>query len=204
MRPLDHREPGILGTALTNDDLFAEVICDGIHVAPEMVKLWWRAKGPERAILVTDALSAVGMPDGVYHLGDFAVQVANGRATANGVLAGSAGAGVAAAHRESGFDDRVRRFGWFSRLGPTRQSGGLGWSGEPGWLGCEWRAAFVRRLGEIVDIFGHHDPIAPLTKSFRKSLRIRIFCGFWRSRKPTGAKSPRKTSSQLTFHGQLG
>ena len=89
MRPLDHREPGILGTALTNDDLFAEVICDGIHVAPEMVKLWWRAKGPERAILVTDALSAVGMPDGVYHLGDFAVQVANGRATANGVLAGS-------------------------------------------------------------------------------------------------------------------
>jgi N-acetylglucosamine-6-phosphate deacetylase len=65
------------------------VICDGIHVAPEMVKLWWRAKGPERAILVTDALSAVGMPDGVYHLGDFAVQVANGRATANGVLAGS-------------------------------------------------------------------------------------------------------------------
>jgi N-acetylglucosamine-6-phosphate deacetylase len=89
MRPLDHREPGILGTALTNDALFAELICDGIHVAPEMVKLWWRAKGPERAILVTDALSAAGMPDGEYHLGDFAVQVANGRATANGVLAGS-------------------------------------------------------------------------------------------------------------------
>ena len=89
MRPLDHREPGILGTALTNDALFAELICDGIHVAPEMVKLWWRAKGPERAILVTDALSAAGMPDGVYRLGDFSVEVANGRATANGVLAGS-------------------------------------------------------------------------------------------------------------------
>ena len=89
MRPLDHREPGILGTALTNDALFAELICDGIHVAPEMVKLWWRAKGPERAILVTDALSAAGMPDGVYRLGEFAVQVANGRAMANGVLAGS-------------------------------------------------------------------------------------------------------------------
>jgi N-acetylglucosamine-6-phosphate deacetylase len=89
MRPLDHREPGILGTALTNDALFAELICDGIHVAPEMVKLWWRAKGPERAILITDALSATGMPDGAYRLGDFSVQVANGRATANGVLAGS-------------------------------------------------------------------------------------------------------------------
>ena len=89
MRALDHREPGILGTVLTDDSLFADLICDGIHVAPEMVKLWWRAKGPERAILVTDAISATGMPDGAYRLGDFAVQVANGRAMANGVLAGS-------------------------------------------------------------------------------------------------------------------
>jgi N-acetylglucosamine-6-phosphate deacetylase len=54
-----------------------------------MVKLWWRAKGPERAILVTDAMSATGMPDGEYQLGDFEVQVANGRAMARGVLAGS-------------------------------------------------------------------------------------------------------------------
>jgi N-acetylglucosamine-6-phosphate deacetylase len=89
MRALDHREPGILGTVLTTDTLFAEIICDGIHNAPEMVKLWWRAKGPERAILVTDAMSAAGMPDGEYRLGGFPVQVANGRATANGVLAGS-------------------------------------------------------------------------------------------------------------------
>ncbi len=89
MRPLDHREPGILGTVLTCDALFAEMICDGIHTAPEMVKLWWRAKGPERAILVTDAMSATGMPDGEYQLGGFAVQVANGSAMARGVLAGS-------------------------------------------------------------------------------------------------------------------
>jgi N-acetylglucosamine-6-phosphate deacetylase len=89
MRALDHREPGILGTVLTNDALFAEVICDGVHTAPEMVKLWWRAKGPERAILVTDAMSAAGMPDGEYQLGGFAVQVANGKAMARGVLAGS-------------------------------------------------------------------------------------------------------------------
>lgn len=89
MRPLDHREPGILGTVLTTDSLYAELICDGIHTAPELVKLWWRAKGPERAILVTDAMSAAGMPDGEYHLGGFAVQVANGKAMARGVLAGS-------------------------------------------------------------------------------------------------------------------
>jgi N-acetylglucosamine-6-phosphate deacetylase len=89
MRPLDHREPGILGVVLTTDDLFAELICDGIHVAPELVKLWARAKGPARAILVTDAMSATGMPDGEYSLGSLAVQVASGRATAGGVLAGS-------------------------------------------------------------------------------------------------------------------
>ena len=89
MRALDHREPGIVGTVLTTDSLFAELICDGIHTAKELVKIWWRCKGPERAILVTDGMSATGMPDGEYHLGGFAVQVANGRATANGVLAGS-------------------------------------------------------------------------------------------------------------------
>jgi len=89
MRPLDHREPGILGEVLTSDELYAEVIADGIHTAPEMVKLWWKAKGAERAILVTDAISATGMPDGEYQLGGFAVQVANGRAMVRGVLAGS-------------------------------------------------------------------------------------------------------------------
>ncbi len=89
MRPLDHQELGILGTVLTNDSLYAELICDGIHVQPPAVKLWWRAKGPERAILITDAMTATGMPDGEYLLGGFPVQVANGKATARGVLAGS-------------------------------------------------------------------------------------------------------------------
>lgn len=92
MRALDHREPGILGVALTDDSLYAELICDGIHVDPSLVPLWWRAKGGKRGILITDAMSAAGMPEGEYTLGGFAVQVANGRATAKdspGVLAGS-------------------------------------------------------------------------------------------------------------------
>jgi N-acetylglucosamine-6-phosphate deacetylase len=89
MRPLDHREPGILGTVLTDDALYAELICDGIHVAPDAVKLWWKTKGAERAILVTDSMSAAGMPDGTYQLGGFPVEVAHGRAMARGVLAGS-------------------------------------------------------------------------------------------------------------------
>ena len=80
MRALDHREPGILGTVLDDDRLFAELICDGIHVAPALVRLWLKAKGPNRAILVTDAMPAAGMPDGRYALGGLAVQVANHRA----------------------------------------------------------------------------------------------------------------------------
>ena len=80
MRALDHREPGILGIALDDDRLFAEIICDGIHVAPPLVRLWLKAKGLDRAILVTDAMSATGMPDGEYRLAGLSVQVANGRA----------------------------------------------------------------------------------------------------------------------------
>ena len=89
MRPLDHREPGILGVVLTTDSLFAELICDGIHNTAEMVKIWWRCKGPERAILVTDSMSATGMPEGEYSLAGFKIQVANGKASFGDVLAGS-------------------------------------------------------------------------------------------------------------------
>ena len=64
-------------------------ICDGIHTTPEMVKIWSRCKGPHRGLLVTDAMSATGMPDGDYRLGGLTVTVANGRATSGDVLAGS-------------------------------------------------------------------------------------------------------------------
>jgi N-acetylglucosamine-6-phosphate deacetylase len=89
MRPLDHREPGILGVVLATDSLFAELICDGIHNTAEMVKIWWRCKGPQRAILITDAMSAAGMPDGEYSLAGLKIQVAKGKASYGDVLAGS-------------------------------------------------------------------------------------------------------------------
>ncbi|HEY8996996.1 MAG TPA: N-acetylglucosamine-6-phosphate deacetylase [Edaphobacter sp.] len=82
MRALDHREPGVLGVVLDDDSLFAEIICDGIHVAPELIRLWLKAKGPERALLVTDSMAAAGMPDGDYSLGTFPVVVSKGRALA--------------------------------------------------------------------------------------------------------------------------
>ncbi len=90
MRRLDHRDPGILGVALTEDALWAELICDGFHTAPAMLKLFARAKPADRAILITDAMSAAGMPDGAYKLGELDVRVANGRAiTGKDTLAGS-------------------------------------------------------------------------------------------------------------------
>src|SRR5499427_6892552 len=89
MRPLDHRNPGIIGEVLSDDTITADIIVDGIHVSPEVVKLFLQAKGPERAVLITDAMSATGMPDGQYQLGPIQVEVKNGRCTANGSLAGS-------------------------------------------------------------------------------------------------------------------
>ena len=89
MRALDHREPGILGIVLDDDTLFAEIICDGVHVEPEIVRLFLKAKGMCRAILVTDGMSATGMPDGTYVLGGLKVEVSEGRCISNGVLAGS-------------------------------------------------------------------------------------------------------------------
>jgi N-acetylglucosamine-6-phosphate deacetylase len=93
MRPLDHREPGILGEVLTSELLTADIIADGIHVAPEVVKLFLRAKGVERAVLITDATAAAGMPDGTYQLGPIQVEVKDGRCTirgeTDGKLAGS-------------------------------------------------------------------------------------------------------------------
>ena len=78
MRQFDHRDPGLLGEVLTNDDLFAEIICDGLHVNPAAVRLFWKAKGPQRGLLVTDAMAGTGMPDGTYWLGELQVRVKNG------------------------------------------------------------------------------------------------------------------------------
>jgi N-acetylglucosamine-6-phosphate deacetylase len=89
MRPLDHRAPGILGSVLTDDRLSADIIADGIHLDPAIVRLFAEAKGPDRAVLITDAISATGMPNGRYPLGSLEVEVHDGKCTFNGKLAGS-------------------------------------------------------------------------------------------------------------------
>jgi N-acetylglucosamine-6-phosphate deacetylase len=89
MRPLSHREPGIIGEVLTDSRLTADFIADGIHVDPAIVKLLWQTKGPDRSVLITDAISATGMGDGRYPLGSLEVEVKDGKCMSNGKLAGS-------------------------------------------------------------------------------------------------------------------
>jgi N-acetylglucosamine-6-phosphate deacetylase len=89
MRPLDHRDPGIIAEVLTDDRLSADIIADGIHVSPPVVQLFLQAKGTERAVLITDAISATGMPDGRYQLGPIEVDVKDGKCTSGASLAGS-------------------------------------------------------------------------------------------------------------------
>ncbi|WP_342432972.1 N-acetylglucosamine-6-phosphate deacetylase [Neobacillus sp. FSL H8-0543] len=90
MRGIHHREPGVAGSALLFKELMAELIADGIHVRPEMMKLVINAKGTDGMILITDAMRAKGLKDGIYDLGGQDVSVANGQALlADGTLAGS-------------------------------------------------------------------------------------------------------------------
>lgn len=89
MRPLGHRDPGLLGAVLTDPRLTADLIVDGVHLDPAIVRLVLEAKGPGGAVLITDATAATGMPDGIYRLGTLSVEVKDGRCTADGRLAGS-------------------------------------------------------------------------------------------------------------------
>ena len=90
MRPFTHRDPGVIGAVLTSPEINAELIADGVHVEEGAMKLLLQAKGPDRVILVSDGLSATGMPDGKYTLGGFEITVSNGVCrNAAGILAGS-------------------------------------------------------------------------------------------------------------------
>ncbi|MDX8360825.1 N-acetylglucosamine-6-phosphate deacetylase [Cytobacillus sp. IB215316] len=90
MSGLHHREPGVVGAAMMRDELFVEMIVDGIHVSPKMIELAYRYIGCERTILVTDAMRAKCLRNGIYDLGGQNVHVKNGKATLDGgALAGS-------------------------------------------------------------------------------------------------------------------
>ncbi|MDO9120260.1 MAG: amidohydrolase family protein, partial [Anaerolineaceae bacterium] len=90
MGSLHHREPGVVGAALSLPELNCELIADNIHVHPAVMDILDKAKTPRGVILITDSISAAGMPDGIYSLEGQPVILADGAARlADGTLAGS-------------------------------------------------------------------------------------------------------------------
>src|SRR6516162_8956929 len=90
MRPFTHRDSGVIGAVLTTPEVTAELIADGVHVDDAAMRLLLQAKGAGGVILVSDGISAIGMPDGKYMLGDFEVTVSGGVCrNSEGKLAGS-------------------------------------------------------------------------------------------------------------------
>jgi N-acetylglucosamine-6-phosphate deacetylase len=91
MRPIDRREPGPVIALLEDARVTVELISDGVHVAPAIYRHVTHSAGPDRVSLITDAISATGMADGVYRLGPLAVDVVDGVARVSGTdtIAGS-------------------------------------------------------------------------------------------------------------------
>lgn len=92
MPAFSHRAPGVVGAVFDSKDVMAEIICDGIHIHPSVVRATFQMMGADRMILISDSMRATGMPDGQYTLGGLDVKVVGRLATlvSDGAIAGSA------------------------------------------------------------------------------------------------------------------
>ncbi|WP_346662521.1 N-acetylglucosamine-6-phosphate deacetylase [uncultured Merdimonas sp.] len=92
MPAFTHRAPGVVGAVADSPSVMAELICDGVHIHPAVVRATFQMMGADRMILISDSMRATGMPDGRYTLGGLDVDVRGNRATlvSDGALAGSA------------------------------------------------------------------------------------------------------------------
>ena len=142
MRPFSHRDSGVIGAVLTSPEVSAELIADGVHVEEAAMRLLLQAKGPNCVILVSDGISATGMPDGQYSLGKFEVTVADGVArNSEGKLAGST------LTLDRALRNIVRDGMVAERYGENVDRE----SGEAAWIGIqEGRAANRRRCGHCI------------------------------------------------------
>jgi N-acetylglucosamine-6-phosphate deacetylase len=131
MRPLHHREPGPIGTLLEDERVTVELICDLVHLHPTVVRMAARHAGPERTVLVTDAMAAAGVGDGVYEVGGLRVTVRDGVPTLDG--------GGALAASTLTLDAAVRNF--VSSCGMTMVEAAAAVAGRP--------AALLGRQGRI-------------------------------------------------------
>lgn len=91
MMPFGHREPGLIGAACDDPECMVELISDGLHIHPSVVRTTFKMFGPERVVLVSDSMMATGMENGTYQLGGQEVTMKDRKATLkNGTIAGSA------------------------------------------------------------------------------------------------------------------
>ena len=116
MMPIHHLRPTMVTGGLLADDVFVEIITDGVHLSDPMIRLIAKAKGPDRVMLITDAMCAAGEPDGMYSLGGLRVKVEKGRATLADVPYDPKAVVSNVAGSVALFDDCFRRFvrvtGW--------------------------------------------------------------------------------------------
>lgn len=151
MSALHHREPGVVGAAYLREELKAEIIADGVHSRPEMVKLAYRQKQGEGLILITDSMRAKCLKNGSYDLGGQAVKVADGMAVlADGTLAGSIlkmGHAVKniMAFTGCGLEDAIK----MAAINPARQLGVYGRKGSI----AAGKDADIVILDENLDVF---------------------------------------------------
>ena len=153
MGPINARVPGPAGATLANSELIAGLIVDGLHVDPVMVRLAWQALGPDRIALVTDAIAALGLPQGEYSVGETDVVVDDrGARTPEGVLAGSV----------LRFDEAVRNLMRFTRCDLAEAS--LAASATPARLAQRPDIGRLAAgcLADIVVLDEHHRVVATL------------------------------------------
>lgn len=155
MTPFGHRAPGVVGAAFDHPGTMVELICDGIHVHPAVVRAVFRLFGPERVLLVSDALPAAGMPEGTYQLGGQEIWVQDGRATLAGkpeILAGSVCDLMECVRRAAAFGvplgDAVRAASWnpACALGIQTRTGGLRLGQEAGMVLLERETLEIRAV----------------------------------------------------------
>lgn len=92
MNSFTHRAPGVIGAACDNDNVRVELICDGVHVHPSVIRTTFKMFGDDRIVMISDSMMATGKPDGIYSLGGQSVTVKGNLATLTegGAIAGSA------------------------------------------------------------------------------------------------------------------
>ena len=123
MPPIHHRRPGVIGAACERDNAAAELICDGLHVHPAVIRMAFKLF-PGRICLISDSLRCCGMPDGVYELGGQSVTLKDGQARiADGNLAGAAANLYEDLVNAIHFGIKVEEAVLAATLNPARQAG---------------------------------------------------------------------------------